>query len=666
MYGRKCAIFCLLTILAVVTSCSFFSGPATNIELTALFSNNMVLQQEMRNPVWGTADPGGRITVEIANQQKTVKVSSDSTWKVELDSLTVGGPYTLTVSGKDTITLNNVMVGEVWICSGQSNMEMPLAGGGRIDNFEKEIAEANYPNIRLFHVDHTMSIKPKSRVPSKGWQVCTPATIPEFSSTAYFFGRHLNKNLNIPIGLLHTSWGGTVAEAWTSGPSLKKMPAFVDAVENIENSTTSDKDLLKNYINANAEWFQALEEKDTAVQTNGKAWQEPDLNTSQWKTMNLPTYWENAGMKKYDGIVWFRKGINIPQSWQGKDLSIHLGPVDNVDVTWFNGEKIGGMNGPDKPRIYKIPGELVKAGKNILVVRVLDLVGLGGIWGKPNELFVQNKNGRKISLAGTWKYRKTVSLKEIGPRPSNPTNPNRPTVLYNGMISPVIPFAIRGAIWYQGESNAGRAFQYQTLFPTMINDWRANWGQGDFPFLFVQLANFQKVQPQPRDDDWAELREAQLKTLALPNTGMAVTIDIGDAKDIHPKNKQEVGRRLALNALAQVYNKEIVYSGPIYKSMTVEGTKVRLTFDHINGSLKAKGSRKLKGFAIAGADKKFYWAIAKIDGETIVVSSSKVKNPMAVRYAWASNPFCNLYNQAGLPASPFRTDAWKGITEGVE
>jgi sialate O-acetylesterase len=663
MKRNRCAVFCLLGFLAVATSCSILSKPASHIELSTLFSDNMVLQQEMNIPIWGKADPGGRVTVEIANQQKTTRVSSDSTWRLELNSLAVGGPYTLTVFGEDTVALTNVMVGEVWICSGQSNMEMPLAGWGRVDNFEKEISEADYPNIRLFQVDHAMSVSPKSHVPSKGWQVCNPTTIPEFSSTAYFFGRHVHKNLNIPIGLIQTAWGGTVAEAWTSGPALKQMPAFVEPVEEMEKGTAGDDELAENYEETSAAWYQALDDKDAAVQSGGKGWQALDLDTSQWNTMVLPTYWENAGLKKYDGIVWFRKEVSIPQAWAGKNVTLHLGPVDNIDVTWFNGEKVGGMAEASTPRVYNISSVLVKAGKNILAVKVTDLQGTGGIWGKPKELYLKNKSGQSISLAGDWKYRKSVDLKELGARPVNPVDPNRPTVLYNAMLAPLMPYAIRGAIWYQGESNAGRAFQYQALFPTMINDWRANWGQGEFPFLFVQLANFKEVQPLPKDDEWAELREAQLKTLALPNTGMAVTIDIGDAKDIHPKNKQEVGRRLALNALGKFYGKEIIYSGPIYKSMAVNGKEITLSFEHVNGGLKAHGSDELKGFSIAGADKKFYWADAKIVGETVVVSSAKVTDPVAVRYAWAINPVCNLCNKADLPASPFRTDQWKGITE---
>ena len=318
------------------------------------------------------------------------------------------------------------------------------------------------------------------------------------------------------------------------------------------------------------------------------------------------------------------------------------------------------------PREYIIPSDLLKAGKNVVAVQAIDIVGYGGFWGKPQQMRLESETGNSIFLTGDWSYSKGIELKDLPRRPQPPTSPNRPTVLYNAMVHPLIPYAIRGAIWYQGESNAERAYQYRTLFPTMIRDWRKNWGQGNFPFYFVQLANFLSVQPEPVDDTWAELREAQLMTLSESNTGMAVIIDVGEANNIHPKNKQDVGKRLALIARNKVYGENIAYSGPIYKSMTVEGNSIHLSFDHVDGGLITRDNEILTGFAIAGADEKFHWADAKIDGETVVVSNLEVTEPVAVRYAWATNPVCNLYNKAGLPASPFRTDSWPGITEGVE
>ena len=387
--------------------------------------------------------------------------------------------------------------------------------------------------------------------------------------------------------------------------------------------------------------------------------------------MQLPKLWDEPELANFDGLVWFRKQVDVPESWAGKELTLELGPIDDMDATWLNGTKVGGLETPGHYRTnrkYKVSSTVVKAGRNVIAVRVLDTSGGGGIYGRPKQMKLKPvgaSDKEAISLAGPWRYKKGFDLQSMPPQPKPPTrvnHANAPTALYNAMIAPLIPYGIRGAIWYQGESNASRAYQYRRLFPAMIKCWRQDWGQGDFPFVFVQLANFMAVNPEPAESAWAELREAQSMTLALPNTGMAVIIDIGQAKDIHPKNKQDVGRRLALWPLAKTYAKQLVYSGPLYKSMNVEGNKVVLHFDDVGGGLIARGGGPFKGFAIAGADRKFVWADAKIDGNTVVVSSDGVAEPVAVRYAWADNPVCNLYNKEGLPASPFRTDDWPGVT----
>jgi sialate O-acetylesterase len=395
-------------------------------------------------------------------------------------------------------------------------------------------------------------------------------------------------------------------------------------------------------------------------------WSGDTTDTSAWQPMNLPTSWEVTGipeLAKYDGIVWFRKEFDLPAGAESKEVKLHLGPVDDDDTTWVNGVQVGGIEGYNIDRVYSIPANVLKPGKNVVTVRVLDTGGAGGINGKPEQMFLEIPAESAVSLAGPWAYKIGVELSKTAALPMQlNNNPNVVTVLYNGMIAPLIPYGIKGAIWYQGESNAGRAYQYRKLLPAMIGDWRTRWGEGDFPFYIVQLANWQELQKQPGDDAWAELREAQSLTAKnVPHTGIAVTIDIGDAADIHPKNKQDVGKRLALNALAKDYGKKIEYSGPLYRSMHKQGGKIVLTFDHAVGGLVAKGD-KPEGFAIAGDDKKWVWADAKIEGSTVVVSSPQVANPVAVRYAWHINPICNLYNQAGLPASPFRTDDWPGVT----
>ena len=660
----KASLLVLLSLLFVFTACSFFAEPASDVELPSLFSDNMVLQRDMPVPIWGTASPGGKVIVQMNGRTKKAVVQKDGRWKATLGKMAAGGPYELQVIGRDTTIFKNVMIGEVWLCSGQSNMEMPLAGWGKVNNYEQEIAAADYPNIRLLQIEHTLATKPTSDVRSAGWKTCSPASVAGFSATAYFFGRHLVKNLNIPIGLIHSSWGGTVVEAWTSAATLKQHPDFAEIVQKIQNNEFDEQGFMAPYMEKAVQWAQEAEKQIAALGGYDHGWQNADFNDSAWPTMELPRLWETAGLD-VDGVVWFRKTVDLPAAWDGGDVTLSLGPINDCDITWFNGVKVGGTGHPLVPRFYKIPGSLVKAGPNVIVVQVLDIGNKGGLYGQPEQLSLTTASHDSISLAGTWRYKPDplpIDLTKLPTLPDIPNTANRPTVLFNGMISPLIPYGIRGAIWYQGESNAGRAYQYRDLFKMLIRDWRSHWGV-DFPFLFVQLANFMQPKPLPGDDAWAELREAQLMALSLPNTGMAVAIDIGDAKDIHPKNKQEVGRRLALNALGLVYGKDVVYSGPIYKSMSVEGNKIRLTFDHVDGGLTTPNNEKLTGFAVAGGDSIFTWADAEIDGETVVVSSPYVANPVAVRYAWAANPICNLYNKAGLPASPFRTDDWPGVTE---
>ncbi|NIA28282.1 MAG: 9-O-acetylesterase [Actinobacteria bacterium] len=670
MRHYKANLSVILFLLFIIAGCSIRNKPAASIHLPRVFSDNMVLQREIKVPVWGTAKPRGRVTVQFGKQIKKTRVSDQGKWQIDLAPLTAGGPYEMKIMGQDTIIFKNVMVGEVWLCSGQSNMEMPLAGWGKVKNYEQEIAAANYPNIRLMQIEHTIASRPATDVRAVGWNECSPATIAGFSATAYFFGRELYKDLDIPIGLLHSSWGGTPVEAWTSANSLKNNPEFTGVIQAIQDNKFDESNLLNLYREKVEKWGKIAEQRIAAVGGYNHGWEKLNYNTKNWHKMKLPTLWETAGLE-VDGVVWFRKEIDIPDSWKGQDLTLSLGPINDFDVTWFNGTQVGSIGHPVIPRIYHIPGELVKSGRNVVVVQVLDIGNKGGLYGTPKQMNLSTASKDSISLAGTWRYKTDtlpLDLKKLPPLADIPNVANRPTVLFNGMISPLLPFAIRGAIWYQGEANTDRAYQYRTLFKTLIRDWRSHWGEGDFPFLFVQLANFMKRKPMPSDDAWAELREAQLMALSLPNTGMAVTIDIGDAKDIHPKNKQQVGRRLALNARHFVYGEDVVPSGPIYKSMIIDSGRIHLSFDYVDGGLviKSPGVLAIPGFdfafAIAGADRKFRWARAKIAGKTVVVWHPDIKNPVAVRYAWASNPVATLYNKADLPAAPFRTDDWPGIT----
>lgn len=646
-----------------VTACSL-AAPVSSAEAAAdrpflhpLFTDNMVLQRGIRAPVWGWTDPGREVKVSMAGKSATAVADADGKWMARLGPFKAGGPHTLSVSGPTTATVQNVLVGDVWICSGQSNMEQ---GIGAAKNPQEEIAAANYPQIRLFMVPNRIALEPQNLV-SAQWQVCSPETVAAggwggFSAVGYFFGRQLHQDVKVPIGLIDSNWGGTIAEAWTSAEGLKKVPDFAPALDQLAQTAADLRKGAGAFEQRMREWY-AKGDPGSAAEPG---WADPALDASAWKSMKLPVLWEQAGLPDYDGIVWFRKEVEIPEAWAGKELKLSLGPIDDRDTTWFNGTRVGGMNEHNVPRTYAIPGALVKAGRAVVAVRVLDTGGAGGIYGTPDQLKLElpGDAAAPLSLADDWTYNASAPLAKMAPVPQRvENNPNVVTVLYNGMIAPLAPFGIKGAIWYQGESNCGRAKQYQTLLPTMIADWRAHFGVGDFPFLIVQLANFMATQPQPGESAWAELREAQqLTALKTPRTGMAVIIDIGEAADIHPKNKQDVGKRLALAARAIAYGEKIEHSGPEYRSMKVEGNRVRLRFSHVGGGLLARDGGKLQGFAIAGADKRFVWADAVIDGETIVVSSPQVAKPVAVRYAWADNPMCNLVNGAGLPASPFRTD----------
>ena len=422
-------------------------------------------------------------------------------------------------------------------------------------------------------------------------------------------------------------------------------------------------DLKKKYDQDLAAWQSQVEKADKGY-LNGKVlWGDKSLDMSDWKSMPIPGFWEESVLKGFDGVVWLRKTVDIPAQWQNAKLTLSLDAIDDNDITYYNGVEVGRTEGWNVPRKYSIPATLVKTGKAVILVRASDTGGGGGMYGDPAKLNLSQNADKSISLAGEWQYKIGSNLNELPTALKNWNDPNRPTVLYNAMINPIVPFTIKGAIWYQGESNADKAYQYRELFPLMIKDWRKQWNL-NFPFYFVQLANFTPTSEQPEESNWAELREAQLQTLHLENTGMAVTIDIGEAKDIHPKNKQEVGRRLSVMARADVYGAKIPFSGPIYDSYIVEGNTIRIKFKHADGGLKTLNGEPLKGFAIAGLDHKFQWAEVRIDGNDVVVSSKEVVNPIAVRYAWATNPVCNLNNAADLPASPFRTDDWPGGTLG--
>ena len=650
----------------------FLLGSATlsaQVNLLPIFSDNMVLQQQTQAPVWGKSKPNKKVEITTSWDQKkyTIQADAQGNWKTKVDTPVAGGPYTITISDGKPVKLNNVMIGEVWVCSGQSNMEMQVEGWGKVMNYQQEKEEANnYPNIRFLLVEKATSPLPINdmKAVGNGWQVCSSKSVADFSAAGYFFGRDLHKYQNVPIGLIDTSWGGTYIETWTSKEALATMPDMQKKLEVLKGLPISSEDREKKFHSDVEDWKKEIEKIDKGFVDGRAVWTVTDFEDSAWKTMKVPGLMQEQGLKGFNGIVWFRRTMDIPANREGNELTLNVGVIDDNDFTYFNGVQVGHTEGWMAPRSYKVPKELVKGGKAVIAVRVMDTGGTGGINGSPESISLHRSQSDAIPLAGDWKYQVSLNIKDIPQMPVNTANePNIPGFLFNAMLNPLIPYSIKGAIWYQGEANTGQAYLYRELMPLMITDWRNRWGT-DFPFYMVQLASFTAQQTAPVDATWAELREAQTRTLHLENTGMAVTIDIGDAFDIHPKNKQEVGRRLALAARAQTYGEKIPYSGPMYDTYQMEGNKIRIYFKHTDGGLKTANNEIIKGFTIAGVDHKFHWADAVIEGNTIVVSSPAVAFPVAVRYAWADNPICNLYNGANLPASPFRTDDWPGITAG--
>ncbi|MBP8605543.1 MAG: hypothetical protein KBI46_06865 [Phycisphaerae bacterium] len=625
------------------------------VKLPAFFADRMVLQQNADATVWGWAEPGEKIVVSAdwTKSVKSVRADKNGSWRVKLKTPRAGGPYTLTIAGRNTLVLKDILIGEVWICSGQSNMEFTMAML-RSEAVNADIAKADYPQIRLFTVKKAVAETPQTDVEGS-WQICSPQTAAVFSATAYYFGQKLHKELNVPVGLISTSWGGTVAEAWASKEALLRFPAFKQQIEHL-GSPDWKASAQRSYEEALKAWEEKIAAMDTGIQ---EEWFRTDLDDSGWKEMELPSPWTGTELESVDGIVWFRRATNLPPSWARTSMELHLGPIDDIATVWFNGVNLGTTFGYNKPRVYQVPVAAQRVGKNIIAVRVIDTGYEGGFTGQQEDLRI-GPPGADVktcaTVAHTWKYKISSSTAVPAvPADTSVFSQNTPTALYNAMIAPFVGFRIAGAIWYQGESNCYDPILYRTLFPAMIADWRKQWGQGDFPFYYVQIAPYQY-----NDQTCSQaVREAQMMTLkALPNVGMAVTLDIGQQMDIHPKNKQDVGDRLARWALAQIYGrKDIVYSGPIYKKMKVEDGKIRIFFDYADDGLTARDG-DLRDFMIAGPDKNFVPAQAVIDGNTVLVSSEVIEKPAAVRYGWSNWVVGSLFNKAGLPASSFRTDDW--------
>lgn len=649
------------TLLALLLSvASGFSVLQAKVQLPAFIGDNMVLQQKEKVKIWGTSTAAGKelsVNTSWNNKSYQVEVDQQGGWQVYLETPKYGGPYQITINDGDQLILKNILIGEVWFCSGQSNMEMPLAGWGKINNFEQEIKAANFPNIRILQIPKATANQPTTavKVESGGWNPVTPERIPEFSATAYFFAREIYEKTGIPIGLIHSSWGGTIIEAWMSREALSPFSTYTAAIEKIQRP-----DAQEIYAKDLAEWNRVAEQQDQVKTATQGEWFAPQLDKSSWSTITIPSFFDSNLFPGMNGVVYFGKDVELPAHWQGKPLKLILGAIDDNDITYVNGTKVGETVGYDQIRKYTVPATANNGSLLHIAVRVFDGAGDGGIYGGTEQPRLEGPNGEQLSLVGDWKCKVGYDLAKLPTKPNALEGPNRPTVLYNAMVKPFVDFKIKGAIWYQGESNAdSKDAPYQQLLPALIQDWRKQWNNEKMPFYFVQLANFKAKSLTPQPSSWARLREAQRQTLKLPYTGMAVITDIGDAQDIHPKNKQDVGRRLGWIATAQLYGKKIPYSGPVLAHWTTKAAKMQLSFNPMGKKLVLKGADKRNAsFTIAGADQVFYPAEVKQVGNKLIVSAKEVPSPVAVRYGWADNPDLVLYNDAGLPASPFRTDSW--------
>ncbi len=678
-------------ILALAALAVLAPRALADVRLPGAVGDHMVLQRDADIVLWGWADPGERVTATLAGDTRSATAEPDGTWRLTLPPRPAGGPFDLTVAAANTITLHDVLIGDVWLCAGQSNMEMRVSN---VANAEAEIQAANHPRLRLFRVPRNKAATPQTECPGQ-WQACTPETVADFSATGYFFGRDLQAAIHVPIGLVDNSHGGTPAEAWMRHQTLRSIPELTPLMDQMdaEAEAWTSGATMAHYQARLADWQR--------MQSNPVA-----------ETDCLETFIGDGKVENLDlgGFVPAADGVGVVGAPGSAALTTQLGiargnfelraelsiaGVKNGTTSLALGNGQIGFRDSAWGRLF-VRGPLFGGHITYLDHHTDDLITAG----RPFTLTARrNEHDLVISINDTEVHRATCGIAEIGPvrvnpgegsitvhelmvqgglgpdvketlayaKPEPPTDPRlrhfHPSALFNAMVQPLLPMRLKGGIWYQGESNHLRAYQYRTLFPALIESWRAEWRQPDLPFLFVQIANYLAPQDEPTESDWAELREAQLMALRVPHTAMAVTIDVGDADDIHPKNKQAVGERLARAARATVYGQDIIYAGPRYRGMRVEGDRIRLSFDHVGGGLVAQAG-PLRRFAIAGADRNFRWAHAVIDGDTVVVHHPEVPNPLAVRYAWSTNPEgCNLYNRAGLPASPFRTDDWPGLSD---
>tara|TARA_R110002096_G_scaffold58856_5_gene147924 strand:+ start:5840 stop:7750 length:1911 start_codon:yes stop_codon:yes gene_type:complete len=632
----KGVIYILLIVIVGFFGCS---KKGYHLTVSKLYADNMIIQRNQPIKVWGKVNEGAKVKIQFNNKQYET-ISTDSSWFMELPEMKAGGPYEMSImSGANHIQIKNILIGDVWVCSGQSNMEWMVKEALDAEN---ELTQATDTQIRQFKIPHSGSEEPSDELENGNWTVNHPDSTGNFTAVGYYFAKELRKEIDVPIGLINTSWGGSRIESWINPELLLEENRSKEEQIAIDSANVRFVNNLQNVKKS----FPQVTSKDGGVLDGEILWADFELDDTDWGTIAVPSIWEDAGFPGLDGIGWYRMEFELTEEEAAETIELGLGEIDDCDRSFVNGVEIGGYCDWESPRVYKVNQEILKAGENNITIRVEDGGGGGGIAGEQSMLYVKTKNNT-MSLAGNWKFRvgATVNMSFAG--------------MYNKMVHPLTKFPIKGVLWYQGESNTNtidEAEEYEYLFSELINNWRFQWNQGEFPFLFVQLPNFY---PTPLLDNWAVLRNSQSKVLELSNVGQAVTIDIGEANNIHPKNKKDFGYRLSLAALKIAYDKDIVFSGPIYKSHTIQGNKIIIDYNHIGSGLMSRSSEDnlLKEFEVAGVDNVFVAAKSLIRGDNIIVWDEKIKNPKHVRYAWSDNPEkANLYNKEGLPASPFRTN----------
>ena len=637
----------LLTLLLLALSLA--TGFA-QVRLPQIIADSMVLQRNAKINVWGWASPGEKVTVSFNGKKRKATASAEGKWSIDLPKMKAGGPYTMDISGKNTIQVKDILIGDVWLVAGQSNMVHQM--NIHDVTYAEDIASANYPAIRHFKIPTTTNLEgPAEDLAGGNWQAAVGEEVRPFSAVAYFFARKLYDQYKVPIGLINASVGGTPIEAWISEEGFKEFPEILKTIE--QNKDTA-------YVNsrnrsASNEGNQAPPKTADKGLTGEKPWFSVDYTPKDWRRINIPGYWEDQGIRDLNGVVWYRKEIEIPQSMAGKEATLFLGRIVDADRVFINGEEIANTGYQYPQRRYTVPEGLLKAGRNVFVIQVTNYGGKGGfVPDKPYYIFTESDT---VDLKGYWQYKvgEVFAPRPPSSGPGRINAQNEPTALYNAMVAPYINYPIKGILWYQGESNTGRAVEYADLMKALIRDWRNKFSGSELPFIYAQLPNFMEVNYLPTESNWAVMRESQMKALSEPNTAMTVNIELGEWNDIHPDNKKDVGERMALAAQKLAYGEDVVFSGPLYQSHQIEGDKVIISFSHTGSGLVTDDGEALSEFAIAGEDKQFVWANAKIEGDKVIVWSEEVPNPKYVRYAWADNPDNpNLYNKEGLPASPFR------------